>query len=46
MSVKERAKHLNRMESESDIQKTSSSDLQSVRKKDKRVRDELVVSKN
>ncbi|XP_053402837.1 uncharacterized protein LOC123548586 [Mercenaria mercenaria] len=40
LSVKERAKHLNRIESESEIQKVSSSNLGAVRKKDHRkVRD-------
>lgn len=34
MSVKERARHLNRIESETELQKTSSSNLGAVRKKD------------
>jgi hypothetical protein len=36
LSVKERAKHLNRIESESEIQKVSSSNLGAVRKKEHR----------
>lgn len=34
LSVKERAKHLNRIESESEIQKVSASNLGAVRKKE------------